>query len=447
MKYSIKTIKMLIICMSTLSIYAQSQQKDSIKININKAIEVALNESPTMRIADRDIQTKKYTKAEQMVALFPNVSLSATYNRTLKKQVMTMDFMGSPMEIEVGTDNSYAGGVGVGMPIINAALWNSIQLSQIGIETALEAARASKLELVYEVKKAFYSMLLAKETYDVLKKNYQTVSLTYENILSKYEVGMASEFDKLRAEVQLKNQKPTLISSKNNYDLSIMMLKVMIGLNVDEAVVFEGEMADYENFVENSSLPFMDSLSMVNNVNLKQLELAEKQLKKAKDIVIANACPSLNLSGSYQYMSMNNDFKFNDYRWNPYSVVGLTLSIPLVSWAGTAYQIKSSNLAIQNIQDQRLALERNLTISINNSLNNMRNAMEQLSSNKETMLQAEKAYEISLKQYEIGMGTWLDLQSSEMMLISSKLTYNQSIYSYVTAYAELEKTLGNESIK
>ena len=77
----------------------------------------------------------------------------------------------------------------------------------------------------------------------------------------------------------------------------------------------------------------------------------------------------------------------------------------------------------------------------------MRNAIEQLTSNKETMLQAEKAYDISLKQYEIGMGTWLDLQSSEMMLINSKLTYSQSIYSYLAAYAELEKTLGNEYIK
>ncbi|NLJ82853.1 MAG: TolC family protein, partial [Bacteroidales bacterium] len=386
-------------------------------------------------------------KAEQIVALFPNAAVSATYNRTLKKQVMTMDFMGSPMEIEVGTDNNYSGGINFGMPIINAALWNSIQLSQIGVETALEAARASKLDLVYEVKKAFYTMLLAKETYEVLEKNYQTVSLTYENILNKYQVGMASEFDKLRAEVQLKNQKPALISSKNNYDLSIMMLKVMIGLNVDEAVIFEGKMAEYEDLVENATLPLIDSLSVIENTHLKQLELAERQLKKTKDIIISNACPSLNLSRSYQYMSMNNDFKFNDYRWNPYSVVGLTLSIPIVSWAGTAYQIKSSKLAIQNIQDQRLALERNITISVSNSLNNMRNAIEQLTSNKETMLQAEKAYDISLKQYEIGMGTWLDLQSSEMMLINSKLTYSQSIYSYLAAYAELEKTLGNEYIK
>lgn len=175
-----------------------------------------------------------------------------------------------------------------------------------------------------------------------------------------------------------------------------------------------------------------------------QLGLAEKQLEKSKDIIISSACPSLSLSGNYQITTMNNDFKFSDYQWHPNSVIGLTLSVPLVSWAGTAYKIKSSNLNIENIKDQRLALERNLRISINHSIIKINNAIEELESNKETMFQAERAYNISLKQYEIGMSTWLDLSSAELAYTSSKLSYNQSIFNYLTAYAELEETIGKE---
>ena len=432
-----------LLCLPMLA-HAQATPHDSIRIDLNKAIEIALNESPTIRIAERDIQTKKYTKTEQIITLFPNASLIGSYSRTLKKQVMTMDFGGQVMEIEVGTDNNYSGGLNFSMPIVNASLWNSIKLSQMDVEMAFESARASKLSLINEVKKAYYTLLFAKESYEVLQKNYDNIVLTYNNVLSKYNQGMASEFEKLRAEVQMKNQRPALLSAKSNLELAAMMLKVMIGLNVDEAIVFDGKLSDYEQLLKNNAIPNVDSLSLANNAQLTQLRLLEKQLEKSKDIIISSACPSLHLSGNYQYTTMNNDFKFADYKWNPYSMIGLSLSIPLVSWAGTAYKIKSSNLNIENMKDQRLALERNLKISINNSIINIKNAIEELESNKETMLQAEKAYEISLKQYEIGMSTWLDLSSAELAYVGAKLSYNQSIFNYLTAYAKLDETIGKE---
>jgi len=442
-KGKLKTWMLVLLCLPMLA-HAQTTSHDSVRIDLNKAIEIALNESPTIRIAERDIQMKKYTKTEQIITLFPNASLVGSYNRTLKKQVMTMDFGGQSMEIEVGTDNNYSGGINFSMPIVNASLWNSITLSQMDVEMAFESARASKLSLINEVKKAYYTLLFAKESYEVLQKNYDNIVLTYNNVLNKYNQGMASEFEKLRAEVQMKNQRPALLSAKSNLELATMMLKVMMGLNVDEAVVFEGSLSDYEQLLKNNTIPNVDSLSLTNNAQLSQLLLVEKQLEKSKDIIISSACPSLHLSGNYQYTTMNNDFKFADYKWNPYSMIGLSLSIPLVSWAGTAYKIKSSNLNIENMKDQRLALERNLKISINNSIINIKNAIEELESNKETMLQAEKAYEISLKQYEIGMSTWLDLSSAELAYVGAKLSYNQSIFNYLTAYAKLDETIGKE---
>lgn len=76
----------MIVCLQSFLGFAQQSSTDSIVVDLNKAIEIALNESPTVRIANRDIQTKKYTKAEQITALVPNAALSASYNRTLKSK-------------------------------------------------------------------------------------------------------------------------------------------------------------------------------------------------------------------------------------------------------------------------------------------------------------------------------------------------------------------------
>jgi len=142
----------------------QDLPTDSVHIDLKKAIEIALSENPSIRIAEREVHIKKYTKSEQMVSLFPNAALAGSYNRTLKKQVMTMDFGGQVMEIEVGTDNNYSAGLNFSMPIINASLWNSIKLSEMDVEMAFESARASKLSLISEVKKAYYSMLFCERS-------------------------------------------------------------------------------------------------------------------------------------------------------------------------------------------------------------------------------------------------------------------------------------------
>lgn len=420
-------------------------QKDSIKINLEKAIEIALNESPSMRIADRTIQTKKYYKSEQIAALFPDVSMSAGYNRTIKKQVMSMNFGGQATEIEVGSANSYSAGLSLYLPIIVPALWNNVKLSQLDVNLALESARSSKIALIKQVKQAYYTYLLAQESYQVLNQNYENVKLNNKIVTDKYLQGLASEFEKLRSDVQLKNQRPNVTSAEKAVKLSLMMLKIVLGVDINEPLIFEGAFADYEHSITETTIPNLTDLTLSGNSDLKQMDLSLQQLEVSRKLIVSSSCPSLVLSGNYQYMSLNDDFKFKNYNWFPYSVIGLSLSIPIVSWAGTSYKMKQSKLSIENLKDQKLNVERNLWLSVQSNLNDINQAIEDLASNKESMLQAEKAYKIAQKQYEVGMATWLDLNSAELSMVSSQLSYNQSIYNYMTAQAELEAVLGQNN--
>jgi len=97
---------------------------------------------------------------------------------------------------------------------------------------------------------------------------------------------------------------------------------------------------------------------------------------------------------------------------------------------------------MQNLEDSRVQTERTLRLNMSNSLNQMDKAVEELASNKENMAMAEKAYSISRKQFEVGMGTWLDLSASELALTQARLAYHQSIYNYLYYLAELENLLG-----
>jgi len=456
-----KKLTLFTFCLIVLSCFAQSKP-DSLRITLPQAIEIALNESPTMRIADRTIETKKYYKKEQIVGLFPNVTGAASYQRTLQKQKMVMnasflsdmlnDFLGMlgmpPLEereaspMEIGTFNNMVLSANLSLPIIAPALWNTIKLTSMDIELAVEQARASKIALINNIKKAYYAVLIAQENYKVLMDNYNNAVQNAQLVTNKYNQGLVSEFDKLRADVQVHNIKPNINAVLNAVDLSQKALKIYMGVDIFEPMVFEGELKDFEAEMEAAKLPEKNSLTLDNNTDLKQMDMAIQQLERSRKIVLSSAYPMLALSGSFQYMTMGDDIPANEFNWFPTSVIGVSLQIPIVSWASTAYKNKQIKYNIQNMNDNRLNLERALRLSISNNLSNIDKALADFESSSESVNMATRAYSIAQKQYEVGMTTWLDLNTAELALLRSQLLYYQSIYDYLVAQSELEYVLG-----
>lgn len=437
-----RTIHLVLLALTSALLFPRPVvAQDSVHITLQKAIEIALSENPTVKIADRTIEAKKYYKSEQIAALFPTLTGSASYQRTLKKQTMVMEMYGQVNEIEVGTSNNVSAGLSLSLPLIAAPTWYNLKLSQLDVNAAVENARASRISLINEVRKAYYGLLLAQDSYRVLQVTYANAEYNAKNISDKYEQGLASDFDKLRADVQVKNQKPQLTAAENSIYLATMMLKVLIGVDINEPLIFDGQLSDFEDEMNNYIIADAQSVSLAGNSDLRQLELTQEQLNTSLKLVKASACPTLAFSGNAQYSAMSNDFNFT---WFPYAIVGLSLNVPILSWAGTSYKIKQSKISITNLEEQKKYLENNLRVSVNNSLTNMRNAVEDMVSNKETMTQAEKAYNIVQKQFDVGMATWLDLNSAELSLTQSRLLYHQSIYNFLAAKSELEAVMGAE---
>jgi len=437
-----RKLTLFTLCLIALSGFAQTKP-DSLRITLQQAIEIALNESPNMRIADRTIETKKYYRKEQIVGLFPNVTGAASYQRTLQKQKMVIDIPGlGTQEMQVGTSNNMVLSANLSMPIIVPALWNTIKLTSMDIELAVEQARASKISLINNIKKAYYAVLIAQESYKVLLDNYKNVEGNAKLVTDKYNQGLVSEFAKLRADVQVQNAKPNLNMAINAVELSQKALKIYIGVDIYEPLIFVGELKDFEAEMEAAKLPEKNALSLENNTDLKQVDMAIQQLERSRKIVISGACPMLALSGSYQYMTMGNDIPFNQFNWFPYSVIGVSLQVPIVSWASTTYRSKQIRYNIQNMNDTRLNLERLLWLSVTTNLNNIDKAIADFESSSESMKMATRAYSIAQKQFEVGMATWLDLSDAELAFVRSQLLYYQSIYDYLVAQAELEYVLG-----
>ena len=117
---------------------AVATQNGPMMLTLDKALEIALEENPTVQIADQTIEVKKYAKKGTYAALWPEISASATYQRYVKKQ--TFHIMGETME--VGTTNNATAGITAAMPLVNFQLWKSLKLSAMDVELAVEQARS-----------------------------------------------------------------------------------------------------------------------------------------------------------------------------------------------------------------------------------------------------------------------------------------------------------------
>lgn len=453
------------------SVKAQEQTK--LVVDLNTAIDIAINENPSIKIADLEITKKEYSKKSAYGALMPQVDLIGQYQRTIKQQTMYMDgafnmfgdvdpskfkpheleildVLGRAMApdpdadpnagIQVGRKNMWSAGVNVSLPLVVPSLWKNIQLSEVDIQYSMEQARSSKIDLTNQVKKSFYNTLLAKESLEVFKETYSNDSINLENIRHKFNQGIVAEYDVVTAEVRLKSIIPNILQSENAIKISELQLKMLMGIDADVDIEIEGSLLDYEASMFNAIVPNDDNLS--SNSDLRQFDLQTDMAKKGLEIQKMQLLPTLTSSFNYMYMSQNNDFKMSTYRWDPYSVAGITLAIPIFNGGQRHNSIKQSEIQIMQLGHQRTDIERGLKLSVKNNIEMMNKSIEQVVATESSVEQAKKGYEITQKRYDTGMGTIVDVNAAALAVTGAELQYRNAIYDYLAAKADLEKTLG-----
>ena len=114
--------------------------------------------------------------------------------------------------------------------------------------------------------------------------------------------------------------------------------------------------------------------------------------------------------------------------WNPYSMVGLSLSIPIFSGGSKFYKIKQTRNSIEQLSLQREDTQRNLQLAIKQYIDNMNTCVKRFDASQKGVEQAERGYMISQKRYDTGAGTLLEMNDSELALTQAKLNFNQAIY-------------------
>ncbi len=410
-------------------------------ITLDQALEIALSENVSVKVADLEVQRSAYAKKGAYAALFPQIEANAAYQRTIQKQKMYVDIPGMEDGMEVGRWNTWSAGASLAMPLVNAQLWESLKISGQSVELAVEKARDSRLSMVTEVKSAYYAVLLAKEVKQVYARVYENAEANLKQVQMRYNAQKASELELVRAKANLAGAIPNKNDSETAVSLALWQLKAVMGVSLDEEIDVVGSLDDYAGQMLRD-ISAADTLSLSGNSSLKQLELQSEQLASNIKAQQYAYIPTLSLGLNYSINAIDNTFDFSEYKWSPYSYVGLTLRIPIFSGGKRYADIKQTRIQKAELELSRLDTERQLRILVRSCLKTMETNMRTYHAAQDAVTTAQKAYDIATQSFNVGRSTITDLNDAQLVLVQSELNVTQALYSFLVAKAQLEQTLG-----
>lgn len=455
-------VGMAIAAMVSVPMSVMAQADSTSMLSLPKAIEIALSESPTVKVANNEITKQEYGRKGTLASLFPQIDFGADYSRTIKKQVMymsgSMPGMSGSTEgesgesgssskanagIAVGRNNTWSMGFSASLPVIAPQLWKQLSITADQVELAVEQSRESKIKLISNVRQAYYTVMLAKDSYNVYKETYQNTLDNYTDIKQKYDQGLLSEYDLIRADVAVKNVEPSLFDAQNAVVLAKWQLKALMGIDLNADIDCRESLDDYADRLEEVYMQ-IDTTALTSNSTMRQLAMQATMLRKTKEAAQAAYYPTLGVAFSYKWNAMSEDFKFKDYRWDPYAMIGVSLKIPIFSGGKRYNSLRQTKVDMANLELTRFDTERNLMVALKSYTDQMKTSIRSHNAAEQGVMQARKGYDIAKKRYDTGAGTLLEINDSRLSLTRAQLQSNQAVYNFLKAKASLDETLGKD---
>ena len=426
-----------------------SQYRDStLVLTLKDALKISLEKNWDVKISEKDMLKAEEQIDEAYSNAYPRVDFTASYARNIKLPVMfippnnAFNPSDQTLTFEIGSKNSYSAGITLSQVIYSQKVNTAIKIADEYAQMSKAGNKATKQEISLNVKKTFYTVLLMKEMVKVSRQGYEVAKANYENVSALYKQGVASEYDNLRAEVQMANTQPLLIQTENNLELTKNALKNLLGISIKTPIEVKGEFIFEDipgNILEETELTAVAKSPLVH-----QLSIQESLLDKNITIEKSEYYPTLALFSQYQWQSQENTFHFKNYNWANNLLVGLQLNYTLFDGFRRGARIEQATIDKEKVGLSRRKLEEGISIQVQQAMMKMEEAKKRITAQQKSLQQADKALKISQTRFKSGVGTQLELIDTQAALTFANTNYAQAIYDYLMAKAEWEYSVSIE---
>ncbi len=405
-------------------------------LTLEKCVNLALANNQDLKIAQEKIVESQGRKQEAFGNFLPHLSVSGSYTRLEESPRMTVLFGGYEQTFELGPEHLYSTELTLRQPLFTwGKIYHGDRQARLNYELVNEEYRQVKNSLVFDVKRAFYNLLLAKQFVIIAKEAVDVTDSHYRTTRALYKEGRVSDYDVSRAKVQLVNNQTELIKAKNNLKLAREELSILLNTKLEEnweiggEFVFEKREVDLEDFV---------GKAFADRAEIKQLMVREEMSKISIKLARADNRPNLDFLVNYQY---TNPF-YNREEWGGSWNAILSLNFPLFSGFSDLGRVKQAKAGLEQVTILSSQVKERIKLELRKAFFDLEEARDRIEAQSENVELARANLRIAEERHRQGLMSEIELRDAQLSLTQAETAYVEALYDHNVASALLDRAIG-----
>jgi outer membrane protein len=398
---------------------------DTLTLNLNKSIEIALENNLGYKISQSSVELKEAQIEEAEGAKKINVKLKGGYIRMNEapdsESIMEGDF-------------SYLFSSGQGIPQIAVSI-SKVLYSGGKFETFIEQAEADQSitlndlekkaqEVIYQVTQAYYGVLQAEGLKKVSEQAVTQINSHLETSQALLAEGIIAPIDLNRIKSQLSNLKYNLIRAENGYELAIYNLNSVMGIDLETIVQLQNNLS-YEPCEITLSEAIESSTQYrpeINNVEQQRIIM-----EGMVDIAKSNKKPQVvvNLESGLSGWQV--------------AVMG---EVPIFDGGINDAKIRQAEINLSQVDQSEKQVEQLIEFEVRSAYLKMKEAEKLIKVTEHGIEDSMESFRIAQVKYNEGIATNTEVIDAQSALIEAETNHLNALYDYNTNYAALIKAMG-----
>lgn len=427
-----------------------SSSQEAQSLTLEEAKKYAIQNNYQSKKANLDVEIAQKKVAETRGIGLPQVNAEGTIQRFLDIPVNLAPANSfnpaAPadelIELQFGLNYSNSYGITASQLIFDGSYIVGLQAAKAYKEVSENNLVKTEIELKENVTQAYYTVLVAQENYQILNKSLASTETMLKETKAMFDVGLAEEQNVEQLTLSVNELKISASTAEGQVKFAKKLLNLQLGIDVDSSITLADNLDQFLNGVtldikekDFNANNHIDYLLTQNNVRLMQLNLRKEKYA---------FMPTVSAFFNHQQQNMNNDFDaFSGGRWFPSTVIGASLKLPIIAGGTRLAKMSQAKIEWDKSKIDAEMVEQNLMYQSQLAKSNYETAYETFSHQKDNLALAEKIYNKTIKKYQEGMVSSMELTQAQNQYLSTEGKYIQSLLDVLRSQSELQKSFGS----
>ncbi|WP_334056272.1 TolC family protein [Polaribacter sp. P097] len=419
-------------------------QEGPISLSLDKAIELALENSYNTRAAVNDIASAEKKVWETTTIGLPQINGAIDYQNFLKQPITVADINGDGVDEEFvfGTKQNVNASVTLSQLLFDGTYLVGLQSAKTFLKISEQAKEKTELVTREAVINAYGNVLISENSISILKNNIKILQKNYDDAKKIYENGLNEEEDVEQLEITLGDVKNQLNSVLRLNEIAYQMLNLSLGNSIDTELVLTDTLDSLTE--ENISINLVGETFLIeNHIDYRIAENDREAKRLMMKLEQSKNLPSLSAFVNYGTQAFSNEFSFfrGSQRWFQSSLLGVSLKVPIFSSLGRSSKIAQAEIAL-NTADLRLEeTKQRLELQAKKAKSDYQLSIESYQTAKKNLGLAERIEKKQRIKFFEGISSSFNLLQAQTQLYTQQQNYIQSMLNVITNKAALENAL------